>query len=75
MALKMTNQEIELFFKKALSDVYTRPKRPIRRQIRIVQKSNISIFNNVVNSGKTGILGNFFNLLRKNGTTDEGTPV
>lgn len=71
MELNMTTEQMELFFSKALSDVYSRPKRPVRQAIRTQQKLKVK----TICSDKSGMIQTFFNLIRHNGCSDDGTPV
>jgi len=75
MDLKMSNQEMEIFFKNVLSDVYSRPKRPTTRRIRAEQKCKVEMLRKAATYGNSGLISSFFGILRKNGTFDEGTPV
>ena len=73
--LNMTTEQMELFFSKTLSDVYSRPKRPVHRAIRAQQKLKVRTICSVAVNDTSGLVQTFFNFIRQNGCSDEGTPV
>ena len=72
--LNMTTDQMELFFSKALSDIYSRPKRPVRRVVRVQHKLKVKKICSDVDD-KCGLVQTFFNFIRQNGCSNEGTPV
>ena len=75
MELNMTTEQMEQFFNKALSDVYSRPKRPVRRFLRVQQKLKVKQICSAAGNDKRGLVQTFFYFIRHNGCSDEGTPV
>jgi hypothetical protein len=70
-AIAMTHDEMELFFKKALSDISSRPKRAGNKSRRAAQKARISN----IEENNFSKMSNFLNLIWSIGCSDEGTPV
>ena len=75
MELNMTTKQMEQFFNKALSKVYTRPKRPVHRALQVQQKLKVKTICSAAGNDKSGLVQTFFNYIRHNGGSDEGTPV
>ena len=73
--VNMSADEMEKFFATALQKIQSRPKRKIRRNIREHQRRKVSEMEQDAQNENLSTIYRFFSLIRRTGTSDEGTPV
>ena len=75
MEITMTTDEMEMFFKKTLFDISSRPKRTGKRLSRNIQRNKIITIEKSVEENNFSRISNFFSMICSIGCSNEGTPL